>query len=56
VGGRLAEIEAVASVEPASASDRTAPDPNKVASASKGIMDLGAMMKKMLKNNIVFVR
>jgi pSer/pThr/pTyr-binding forkhead associated (FHA) protein len=48
-GGRLAEIETVASVEPASASDRNAPDQHKAASASKGIMDLGAMMKKMLK-------
>ena len=48
-GGRLAEIEPVVSEEPASKSDRNAPDQHKSASASKGIMDLGAMMKKMLK-------
>jgi pSer/pThr/pTyr-binding forkhead associated (FHA) protein len=48
-GGRLAEIETVSAEESASISDRNAPDPHKAASPSKGIMDLGAMMKKMLK-------
>jgi len=35
--------------EPASTSGRNAPDQQKAAPASKGVMDLGAMMKKMLK-------
>ncbi len=48
-GGRLAEIEAVAADAPAPATDGNASDPQKASSGSKGIMDLGAMMKKMLK-------
>jgi pSer/pThr/pTyr-binding forkhead associated (FHA) protein len=48
-GGRLAEIEAVAPEAPVSISGRNAPDQNKTEPASKGVMDLGALMKKMLK-------